>query len=99
MSLGLVALGGLLADYVPGVQPVLVALSVAMAALVVAKACLFPSLVHDDFQNPIFASVSATFFMTLMQLSGYLAPVAMVGEKVYGRLTPDQVKEIIAEYK
>lgn len=28
-----------------------------------------------------------------------LAPVAMVGEKVYGRLTPDQVKEIVAEYK
>ncbi len=28
-----------------------------------------------------------------------LAPVAMIGEKVYGRLTPDQVPAIIAEYK
>jgi NADH-quinone oxidoreductase subunit E/NADP-reducing hydrogenase subunit HndA len=27
-----------------------------------------------------------------------LAPVVMVGDKVYGRLTPDNVKEIIAEY-
>lgn len=28
-----------------------------------------------------------------------LAPVAMIGEKVYGRLTPDKVPGIIAEYK
>lgn len=27
-----------------------------------------------------------------------LAPVMMVGDKVYGRLTPDQVKGILAEY-
>ena len=29
-------------------------------------------------KNSVFASVSATFFMTLMQLAGYLAPVAIV---------------------
>lgn len=28
-----------------------------------------------------------------------LAPVVLVGEKVYGRVTPDMVKDIIAEYK
>ena len=28
-----------------------------------------------------------------------LAPVAMIGEKVYGRLTPDLVPGILAEYK
>lgn len=28
-----------------------------------------------------------------------LAPVAMIGEKVYGRLTPDMVSGIVAEYK
>ncbi len=28
-----------------------------------------------------------------------LAPVAMIGDKVYGRLTPDMVPGIIAEYK
>lgn len=28
-----------------------------------------------------------------------LAPVVMVGEKVYGRVTPEMVKEILAEYK
>ncbi len=27
-----------------------------------------------------------------------LAPVAMIGDKVYGRLTPDMVKGVIAEY-
>ena len=28
-----------------------------------------------------------------------LAPVAMIGDKVYGRLTPDLVPGILAEYK
>ena len=28
-----------------------------------------------------------------------LAPVAMIGEKVYGRLTPDMIPGILAEYK
>ncbi|OQY09395.1 MAG: NADH-quinone oxidoreductase subunit E [Fusobacteriia bacterium 4572_132] len=28
-----------------------------------------------------------------------LAPVIMVGEKVYGNVTPEQVKDILAEYK
>jgi NADH-quinone oxidoreductase subunit E/NADP-reducing hydrogenase subunit HndA len=28
-----------------------------------------------------------------------LAPVVLVGDKVYGRVSPDGVKEIIAEYK
>lgn len=27
-----------------------------------------------------------------------LAPVAMIGDKVYGRLTPDKVKDVLAEY-
>lgn len=76
MSLGLVALGGLLGDYMEGIQPMLVALSVAMAALVVAKACLFPAMVRDDFQNPVFASVSATLFMAIMQICAFFAPVA-----------------------
>lgn len=74
--MGLVALGGLLGDYMEGIQPMLVALSVAMAALVVAKACLFPAMVRDDFQNPVFASVSATLFMAIMQICAFFAPVA-----------------------
>ncbi len=28
-----------------------------------------------------------------------LAPVITIGEKTYGRLTPDMVKDIVAEYK
>ena len=78
VSLGLVALGGLLGNYSHVAQCVLVALSVAMALLVVAKACLFPSMVRDDMQNPIFASVSATLFMSLMQVAAFFAPVAIV---------------------
>jgi len=28
-----------------------------------------------------------------------LAPVAMIGEKTYGRLTPEKVQEVLAQYK
>ena len=28
-----------------------------------------------------------------------LAPVAMIGDKAYGRLTPEKVKEVLGEYK
>lgn len=78
VSLGLVALGGLLGTWSGLLQCVLVALSVAMAALVVAKACLFPSMVRDDLQHPILASVSATLFMAIMQIAAFFAPYAFV---------------------
>ncbi len=82
VSLGLVALGGLLGTWSGMLQCVLVALSIAMAALVVAKACLFPAMVRDDLQHPILASVSATLFMALMQIAAFFAPYAFVPSMV-----------------
>ena len=32
------------------------------------------------------------------KLTSLLTPVMMIGDEVYGRLTPDQVPEILAKY-
>lgn len=62
--------------------------------------------VLDEFKRQLKINVGETtsdgkFSLNCLRCVGAcgLAPVAMVGEKVYGRLTPDQVKDIIAEYK
>ena len=41
------------------------------------------------------------FSLTCLRCVGAcgLAPVIEVGDKVYGRMTPDRVKEVLAEYK
>lgn len=78
VALGLAALGNLLQPYAEVAHIICGALSLFLVAMIVAKVVLFPSMIRDDLQNSIFASVSATFFMTLMQLAGYLAPVAIV---------------------
>ncbi len=76
VALGLAALGNLLQPISDGVRLACGVLALFMVLLVLAKAILFPRMIKDDFRNPILASVSATLFMALMQLSGYLAPYA-----------------------
>ena len=53
-------------------------LSLVLIAMLGAKIALFPDMIRDDLHNSIMASVSATLFMTLMQLAGYLAPFAYI---------------------
>lgn len=62
--------------------------------------------VLDEFKRQLKIGVGETtpdgkFSLNCLRCVGAcgLAPVAMVGEKVYGRLTPDMVKDIVAEYK
>ncbi len=76
VALGLAALGNLLAPYAIAARVVCGSLSVVLVGPLIAKLVLYPALIAKDMQNSIFASVSATFFMTLMQLAGYLAPAA-----------------------
>lgn len=77
VALGLAALGNLLQPYAEIAHVVCGTLSLFLVVMLIAKLILFPSMLREDMKNSIFASVSATFFMTLMQLAGYLAPVAM----------------------
>ena len=76
VALGLAALGNLLQPYTEIAHTACGALSFCFVALLVAKIALFPALIRDDLKNSILASVSATLFMTLMQLATYLAPLA-----------------------
>lgn len=78
VALGLAALGNLLQPYAEVAHIACGALSLFLVAMLVAKLIMFPSMLREDMKNSVFASVSATFFMTLMQLAGYLAPVAIV---------------------
>ena len=78
VALGLAALGNLLQPYTEIAHGLCGGLSLFLVSMLVAKVILFPSMIRGDLQNSILASVSATFFMTLMQLAGYLAPVAIV---------------------
>ena len=78
VALGLAALGNLLQPYTEIAHGLCGGLSLFLVSMLVAKVILFPSMIRSDLQYSILASVSATFFMTLMQLAGYLAPVAIV---------------------
>lgn len=75
VALGLAALGILLQPYSEIAHIACGVLSTCFVALLLAKIVLFPQMIRDDLHNSIAASVSATLFMTLMQLSTYLAPV------------------------
>ena len=76
VALGLAALGNLLQPYTEIVHVLCGALALLLIALLFAKIVMFPGLIRDDLHNSIMASVSATLFMTLMQLATYLAPFA-----------------------
>lgn len=78
VALGLAALGNLLQPYTEVVHTACGILSLVLVGLLIAKIALFPDMIRDDMRNSILASVSATLFMTLMQLATYLAPFAIV---------------------
>ena len=75
VALGLAALGNLLQPYTEIAHIACGLLSFCLVALLFAKIALFPRMIRDDLKNSILASVSATLFMTLMQLASYLAPL------------------------
>lgn len=61
--------------------------------------------VLDEFKRLLNVPVGGTtedgkFSLNCLRCVGAcgLAPVLMIGDKVYGRMTPDKVKEVIAEY-
>jgi NADH-quinone oxidoreductase subunit E/NADP-reducing hydrogenase subunit HndA len=60
----------------------------------------------DEFKKELSIGVGETtsdgkFSINCLRCVGAcgLAPVALIGEKVYGRLAPDMVKGIVEEYK
>lgn len=83
LALGLAALGNLLQTSIPqpfgnDVRAVCGIVAALLVAMLVVRVVRYSGAVLEDFRNPIFASVSGTFFMALMQLAGYLEPFAHV---------------------
>lgn len=74
VTLGLAALGNLLQSFSGELRMFCGILSFLMLLLVMAKFIICPSAVQEDFKNPVVASVSATIFMSVMQLTTYAYP-------------------------
>ena len=76
VALGLAALGNLLQPHAEALHVACGVCAVFLVALLLAKIILFPLDIRKDMRNSILASVSATLFMSLMQIATYLAPFA-----------------------
>lgn len=74
VMLGFAALGNLLQSYGEGIRYACGIVAAFLLILVLLKLILFHGMVKEDLQNPIMASVAATFPMALMLLSTYVKP-------------------------
>jgi len=78
VALGLASLGILLQPYSEVLHLTAGGLSVFLVLLLTIKMIGYSRLVREDLKNPIFAGAFATLFMTIMQLSTYLAPYSII---------------------
>ena len=74
VMLGFAALGNLLQSYGEDIRYACGIIAALLLVLILLKLVLFPKMIKEDLQNPIMASVSATFPMALMLLSTYVKP-------------------------
>ncbi len=71
LALALLSLGNLLQDMNPNVRYLFGAMGVIILVLTILKVIFYPKDVKNDFRNPVIASSSGTFSMSLMLLSTY----------------------------
>ena len=76
--LGFAALGNLLAIYNPYLKTVCGILSFVGILFVTCKYLTMPNSFATDMKNPVLASVSGTYTMTLMLLATYIKPIIPV---------------------
>lgn len=76
VMLGTAALGNLLESCSEGIRYICGGIAGILLAMVLLKLALYPGEVKEDLKNPILASVSGTFPMSLMLLSVYAKPWA-----------------------
>ena len=76
VMLGLAALGNLLAPYAVEAKLFCGAVSALLGFLLLLRILRYPMSIHQDMTgNPLMASVSATFFMSFMQLATYIKDI------------------------
>ncbi|MBQ6511198.1 TDT family transporter [Methanobrevibacter sp.] len=74
LILALLSLGNLLNDVHPHLRVICAAIGIILMISIILKLILYPKNIKEDFKNPIIASNSGTFSMSLMLLSTYLQP-------------------------
>lgn len=74
VMLGLCALGNLLQSYSETIRMICGMSAVFLGIFLLLKFFMHPDQIKEDYENPILASVSATIFMSLMQLCTYAYP-------------------------
>ena len=71
LILAFFSLGNLLNDTHPLLKVVCGIIGIILLILILSKLALYPEKIKEDFKNPIIASNSGTFSMSLMILSTY----------------------------
>ena len=74
LILASLSLGNLLNDTHPHLRVICAAIGIIFMILIISKLFLYPKNIRKDFENPIIASNSGTFSMSLMLLSTYISP-------------------------
>lgn len=81
LMLGVSALGNLLQSYSENIRYICGVFALFLLILIILKLIFYFEEVRKDMENPIMASVSGTFPMTLMLLSVYVKP--FIGQVAY----------------
>ena len=74
LILAFLSLGNLLNDTHTLLKVACGIIGIALLILILSKLVLYPEKIKEDFKNPIIASNSGTFSMSLMILSTYISP-------------------------
>ena len=74
LILAFLSLGNLLNDTHPLLKVICGIIGIVLLILILSKLVLYPKKIKEDFKNPIIASNSGTFSMSLMILSTYISP-------------------------
>ncbi|WP_405307909.1 TDT family transporter [Methanobrevibacter sp.] len=74
LILAFLSLGNLLNDTHPLLKVICGIIGIVLLILILSKLVLYPKKIKEDFKNPIIASNSGTFSMSLMILSTYTSP-------------------------
>ena len=105
VALGLAALGNLLAAYSPYLKILCGILAFVGILFVTCKYLTMQSAFVTDMKNPVTASVSGTYTMTLMLLAGYIKPLLHFVLIIYFTLNfilkikvPDDLMKVVASY-
>lgn len=74
LILAFLSLGNLLNDTHPLLKVICGIIGIVLLILILSKLVSYPKKIKEDFKNPIIASNSGTFSMSLMILSTYISP-------------------------